>query len=58
MRILEPDDSPWEDHEYLGHKLTREEALASPHIKTFFRIADQIVDVPEVRRYLLEEGAA
>jgi hypothetical protein len=55
MRILEPDDSPWSDHEYLGQSLSREEALASPYLKTFFRIADEIVEVPEVRRYLMEE---
>lgn len=32
--------------------LARDEALASPHIKTVFHVADHIVrDIPEVRMY-------
>src|SRR6267378_5401015 len=36
MAVLEPDQSPWQSHGYLGRMLTREEVLASPRKDSFF----------------------
>ena len=53
MRIVAPDKSPWHSHAYLGHMLTRNEALASPLRKLFYRIADEVVsENPEVNGFL------
>ena len=53
MRIVAPDKSPWYSHAYLGHMLTRKEALASPLRELFYRIADEVVsENPEVNSFL------
>ena len=53
MRVIAPDESPWQNHTYLGRMLTREEALASPLIDLFFKLADIIVtENPEVNSFL------
>jgi hypothetical protein len=43
IRILEPDNSPWKSHSYLGHMLTRNEVLKSPLRETFYQIADTVI---------------
>ncbi len=53
MRIISPDYSPWREYAYLGHTLSRADALASPQKELFFRIADLIViENPEVNDFL------
>jgi hypothetical protein len=42
MSVTDPDESPWREEQYLGSMLTREQALVSPLLPTFFAIADQI----------------
>lgn len=44
MTLLDPEQSPWRSHLYLGRMLTRTEVLASPRKEFFFSIADCVVN--------------
>jgi len=53
MTVVDPTNSCWTTEDYLGRSLTRDEALTSPLIDSFFHIADQLVaEIPELRAYL------
>jgi hypothetical protein len=51
--VLDADQSPWHESEFLGRTLNREEALAHPLINVVFHITDHMVveDLP-LKRYL------
>jgi hypothetical protein len=52
MTLLNPPQSPWRSHAYLGPMLGREEVLGSPRKKLYFDIADCIVGRnPQVREF-------
>lgn len=53
VTVKDAEDSPWNDAEFLGQMLNREEALNHPWIKQAFHVADHIVleDEP-VKAYL------
>src|SRR5204862_7682944 len=40
MTLLNPEQSPWRSHSYLGQLLTRAEVLASPRTKFYFDLRD------------------
>ena len=44
MTLLDPEQSPWRTHPYLGRMLTRTEVLGSPRKEFFFSIADCVVN--------------
>jgi hypothetical protein len=48
VMCVDADQSPWQDAEFLGRMLDREEALRHPWIKEVFHITDHMVleDVP------------
>ena len=53
MVFLDPGESPWRAHRYLGQMLTPAEARRSPLRDRFFHVADHVVgDLPEVRMFL------
>jgi hypothetical protein len=53
MVFLDPGESPWRAHQYLGQMLTPAEARRSPLRDRFFHVADHVVrDLPEVRMFL------
>jgi hypothetical protein len=43
MTLLNPEQSPWKSHSYLGRMLNRSEVLASPKKTFYFDLADCIV---------------
>ena len=56
MTFLDPRESPWRAHHYLGQMLTPAEARQSPLRDRFFHVADHVVrDLPEVRAFLAGE---
>ncbi|MCI0456441.1 MAG: hypothetical protein L0Z62_05615 [Gemmataceae bacterium] len=53
MVFLEPRESPWGAHHYLGRMLTPAEARDNALREQFFHVADHVVeDLPEVRAFL------
>jgi hypothetical protein len=52
MSVTDPEESPWREEQYLGPMLTREKALASPLLPTFFAIADEIALQDPVSSFL------
>jgi hypothetical protein len=56
MVFLDPRESPWRAHHYLGQMLTAAEARQSPLRDRFFHVADHVVrDLPEVRTFLARQ---
>jgi hypothetical protein len=50
--VVEWAASPWQNEMYLGHMLSRQAALSSSYLQTFFHIADHVMsDLPEVQKY-------
>ena len=55
MTVTDAEESFWRGEEYLGRLIDRQQALESPLIDSFFRIADHIVrEISEVRHYLAD----
>jgi hypothetical protein len=53
MSVMEPDDSPWIGHTYLGRHKTRAEILDSDAKTKVFAIADTVIaSIPAIRQYL------
>jgi hypothetical protein len=59
MSVVEPEQSPWNSHVYLGRHLTRDQVLASPYKERLFEVADAVVALNVApRSYLEVDGAA
>jgi hypothetical protein len=53
--LVEWEASPWRNEAYLGQMLSRAEVRSSPHLSTFFHIAEHVVeDLPEVSAYFAD----
>ena len=53
MMFLDPAESPWREHHYLGQMLAAAEARRSSLRDRFFHVADHVVrDLPELRTFL------
>jgi len=53
VRLVEPNDSPWKNENYLGRMINRDEARVSELKDTVFHIVDHIVlDIQEINGYL------
>jgi hypothetical protein len=58
MSLVDPKFSPWQDVNYLGRILSRDEVQKSVLKDTFFHIADHIVlENPTINEYLCPGGA-
>jgi hypothetical protein len=57
MSFVDPKSSPWQDVDYLGRILTRDEVLNNILKNTFFHIADHIVvGNPTINEYLCPQA--
>jgi hypothetical protein len=57
MVFLDPGESPWRAHHYLGRMLTPAEARESPLRDRILHVAHHVVtDLPEVRAFLAGTG--